>query len=254
MWYSIKSIVTPENLADAFSLQQDEKISLFAGGSYLLAEKNQSIQTLIDINSLISDTIIASHESVVINGGATLQSFLDTVQPINPDCRLLDGVKASCPSKNIRNQRTFGGEVGRNRPNSDALVFLHAVDAILTIYTDSERLIPIRKWDGVGIVTTIAYYPNKIDSIELQRFSVLESAPAIVIVGGIKRNGKCEFSIGGHANTIQTFNVMMNNWNKNSILKIAKKAVRQFIPDHFGSLNYKESLIATAVKRVGNAL
>jgi len=254
MWYSIESIVKPENLSEAFSIQQDENISLFAGGSYLLAEKNQSIQTLIDINALISDTIIAGHESVVINAGATLQSFIDTVTPINPDCRLLDGVKASCPSKNIRNQRTFGGEVGKNRPNSDALVFLHAVDAILTIHTDSEHIIPIRKWDGNGIVTRIAYYPNKIDSIELQRFSVLNSAPAIAIGGGIKRNGQLEFSIGGNANSIQTFNVIMNNWNNDSILEIAEKAVQQFISDHFGSIAYKKTLIATAVKRVGNAL
>lgn len=254
MWYSIESIVKPETLEEAFALKQQEGATLFAGGSYLVAEKNQSIHTLIDINGLIKDTVSTEYERVRINAGATLQTFIESVKPINPDCRLLDGVKASCPSKNIRNQRTFGGEIGQNRPNSDALIFLHAVDAILTVHTDSESKISIRDWNESGIVTQITYYPNQIDSIELQRFSVLESAPAVAIVGGIKKNGQFEFSIGGHASTIQIFKVMRDDWNKDSISKIAKNAVRQFIPDHFGSLNYKESLIATGVKRVGDAL
>ncbi|MCH7612742.1 MAG: FAD binding domain-containing protein [Candidatus Marinimicrobia bacterium] len=254
MWYSIKSIQTPQTLDEAFLQQQQEGSALFSGGSYLVAEKNPSIRTLIDINGLVDNFVNADDKAVTIQAGATLQSFMDTVKPINPNCRLFDGARASCPSKNIRNQRTFGGEVGQNRPNSDALVFLHAVDADLTIYTGSERTISIREWDGNGIVTQIAYYPNKIESIELQRFSVLQSAPAIVIVGGIRRSGQLEFAIGGTAHKIQTFNVMMNNWNKNSISEIAKNAVRQFIPDHFGSLAYKESLIATAVKRLGDAL
>jgi CO/xanthine dehydrogenase FAD-binding subunit len=254
MWYSIKSIVRPETFQEAFSLQQQDGTTLFAGGSYLLSEKNPSIHTLIDINGLLNDTVSVEHERVRINAGATLQTFIESVKPINPDCRLINGAKASCPSKHIRNQRTFGGEVGQARPNSDALVFLHAVDAEITVYTDLELKISIRDWDGNGIIKQIAYYPNQIDGIELQRFSVLESAPAVVIVGGIMRNGQLEFSIGGTANTIQTFKVMTDNWKEDSISEIAKNAVRQFIPDHFGSLNYKESLIATAVKRVGGAL
>ena len=254
MWYSIKSIIKPKTFREAFSLQQQDGTTLFAGGSYLVAEKNLSIRTLIDINSLLDNSVIADYEAVIIQAGATLQTFIESVKPINPDCRLINGVKGSCPSKNIRNQRTFGGEVVQNRSNSDALVFLHAVDAEITVYTGSESKISIRDWDGNGIVTRITYYPNKIDSIELQRFSVIESAPAVVIVGGIKRNGQLEFSIGGTANIIQTFKVMTDNWKENSISEIAKNAVRQFVPDHFGSLNYKESLIATAVKRVGNAL
>lgn len=219
-----------------------------------MAEKNPSIHTLIDINGLIGHGVTASHEEVRILAGASLQTFFDTVKPINPNCRLLDGVKSSCPSKNIRNQRTFGGEAGQNRPNSDIMVFLHAVNAELTVHTDSESIIPIRDWDGNGIVTQIAYYPNKINGIELQRFSPIPSASAIVIVGGIRRNGQFEFAIGGTANTIQTFNVMADDWTNMSASNIAKEAVSQFIMDHFGSLNYKESLINTAVKRVGDAL
>ena len=166
MWYSIKSIIKPDTLAEAYSLQQGERTTLFSGGSYLVAEKNQSIQTLIDVNSLTGNTITASSECVEINAGATLQSFIDIVKHINPNSRLLDGAKNSCPSKNLRNQRTFGGEVGQNRPNSEILVFLHAVDAELIIFTNSEKTISIRKWDGKGVVTRITYHPKQIDSIE----------------------------------------------------------------------------------------
>ncbi|NQV36873.1 MAG: FAD binding domain-containing protein [Candidatus Marinimicrobia bacterium] len=254
MWYSIKSIIKPDTLAEAYSLQQGERTTLFSGGSYLVAENNKSIQTLIDINGVISDKVTVNKKNVNIDAGATLQSFIDSVKHTKPNCRLLDGAKNSCPSKNIRNQRTFGGEVGQNRPNSEILVFLHAVDAALTVFTNSEKTISIRKWDGKGIVTKITYYPKQIDSIELQRYSVLPSAPAIVIVGGTRRSGQLEFAIGGTANNIQTFVVRIDDETNNSIANIAQKAISQFIPDHFGSLNYKESLIATAVKRVVDAL
>ena len=254
MWYSIKSIVTPKTLTEAYSLSQNEGHVLLSGGSYLVAEKDPSIHTLIDINQLINHTVRADYNAVIIEAGATLQEFLDCVTPVNPNCRLLNGVRDSCPSKNIRNQRTFGGEAGQNRPNSDILVFLHAVDAELTVQTNSAKTISIREWNGNGIIARVSYYPSQIESIELQRYSVLPSAPAIALVGGIRKNGNLEFSIGGTAHKIQTFVINEHDWTEEKIENIAKEAINEFIPDHLGSLKYKEVLIATAVKRVGDKL
>jgi len=177
----------------------------FPVGAIWLRKRIPSIHTLIDINQLINQSVTADYNAVIIEAGATLQEFLDCVTIVNPDCRLLNGVIGSCPSKNIRNQRTFGGEVGRQRPNSDIMVFLHAVDAEFTVYTGSENTLSIRDWNGDGIIIRISYYPSQIESIELQRYSVLPSAPAIALVGGIRKNGNLEFSIGGTAHKIQTF-------------------------------------------------
>lgn len=235
-------------------MSQKNGHTLFSGGSYLVAEKDPSIHTLIDINQLINHTVTADYNAVIIEAGATLQEFLDCVTIVNPDCRLLNGVIGSCPSKNIRNQRTFGGEVGRQRPNSDIMVFLHAVDAELTVYTGSENTLSIRDWNGDGIIIRISYYPSQIQSIELKRFSILPSASAIVIVGGIRKNGYLEFSIGGAVHHIPTVRVKESDWTSSSYQKIAKLAIKEFIPDPISSLSYKESLIAIAVKRVGNAI
>lgn len=253
MWYSIESVVKPESLREAYSLQKEEAV-LFSGGSFLTAEKNPAVKTLIDINELMEDSVHADYDGVQIATGATLQTFIDTVTPMDPDSRLLDGVRASCPSKNIRNQRTFGGEVGQNRPNSDALVFLHAVNAELTVVTKDQSTMSIRDWDGDGIVTEIAYYPNQIDSIELLRFSVIPSAQAVVIVGAARRSDSLEFAIGGTTDRIQNFSVSAKGWNDQAAVNIADDAIAHFKADHFGSLDYKRSLIITALRRGGGAV
>ncbi len=253
MWYSIKTVHKPDSLAKAY-LQQTNEHVLFGGGSYLVADKDPNIHTIIDINDLVGDGVTASMDGVHIDAGSTLQTFLDTVESIHSECRLLKSIKYSCPSKQIRNQRTFGGEVGKGRPNSEIMVFLHAVNAKLTIYRDEEKCVQIRDWDGSGIITKISYVPNQIDGIELERFSVLDSAPAIAIVCGIKRKNNYEFSIGGTANDIQTFKVNVSDWSKESEENMAKKAVNKFRADSFGSLDYKEKLITVAIKRVGDTL
>jgi len=253
MWYSINKIIKPDSLKEAYSLQNKTRV-LFSGGSYLVAEKNPSIQSLIDINDLVGHGVTASMEGIHIDAGATLQTFLDTVESINSECRLLKGIKYSCPSKQIRNQRTFGGEIGKGRPNSEIMVFLHAVNAELTVIMETEKTVSIRDWDGDGIIIKISYFPNQIDGIELERFSVLDSAPAVVIVGAIKSGDHYEFSIGGTSGKIQTFSCRIEEWSENKNLTWAKDAVNAFVANHFGSLEYKEKLIATALQRVGETL
>lgn len=134
------------------------------------------------------------------------------------------------------------------------LGFLHAVNAELTVFKDAEIKTSIRDWDGHGIITQISYFPNHISSIELERFSVLESAPAVVIVSGIKRDNRYEFSIGGTSKIIETINCDINDWSNEKADDIANQAVQSFVGDHFGSLLYKEKLIAAGLKRVGEKL
>ena len=254
MWYSIKTVEKPSTLKEAVVSLKNIDTTLFSGGSYLVADKNPNIQSLIDINDLVGDGVIASIDGVHIDAGATLQTFLDIVYSINPECRLLKGIKLSCPSKQIRNQRTFGGEIGKGRSNSEVMVFLHAVNADLTVFTDTERSVSIRDWDGSGIVTKISYFPKRISGIELERFSLIESAPAIVIVSGVKRKNQFEFSVGGTTNKIQSFTCLIEDWSAEISKEFAGNAVKEFSADHLGSLDYKENLIATAVNRVGDAL
>ena len=220
----------------------------------MVAGQNSEIDTLIDLTGLLDHTVSIGREEIRIGAGVTLQVFIDTVREIQQDNLLIDGSRESCPSKNIRNQRTFGGEVGQNRPNSEVLVFLHCVDAQLTIMTNREDLVSIRDWDGQGIVTKIRYFPDQMDGIYLRRYALIPSAPAIVIVSADRRNGQLEFSIGGAAKRIQNFSAPSDEWNDQTATTLAKTAVKKFSGDHLGSVEYKCSLITTALKRAGGAL
>lgn len=254
MWYSIKEIIRPASWKDAWELKKDPKKAYLSGGSYLVAGQNSEIDALIDLNGLLDHTVSVGQEEVCIGAGVTLQTFIDTARKIQQDNLLIDASRESCPSKNIRNQRTLGGEIGQNRANSEVLVFLHSVNAKLTIMTNREESVSIRDWDGQGIVTEIRYFPDQMEGIYLRRYALIPSAPAIVIVGANKTNGQLEFSIGGAAKRIQNFFAPSDKWNDQIAATLAVTAVKQFSGDHLGSVEYKCSLITTALKRAGGAL
>ncbi len=254
MWYSVRSISKPKNLQNAFELSQISGNAIYGGGSYLVAEKNENIHTLIDINHLIGNNIQCSYEKVSIDAGVSLQQFIDEVTTINSNCRLLSGVRYATPSKNIRNQRCFGGELGQNRPNSDILVFLHAINAELTVVTKNESKVKINDWDGIGIIKNVTYYPKKIDSVEIVRHAPIPSASSIVCVVCTKENDALRVSIGGRCKIIQTFTIPAQDFNDDKIEQIASNSIKFFETDHMGSLEFKKLLIATLIKRAGDNL
>lgn len=251
MWYSIKTIIKPKTLAEAYQLNQEPGTVILGGGTYLNAERNSDIDTLVDINELIGNKVTADYQGVFIDGRAALQSFLDTVTPINPDCKLLNAVRYATPSKNIRHQRTFGGELGQNRQNSDILVFIHAVNAELTIFDENEQTVLIRDWNGNGIVKKISYYPENIHNIEFTRYAVIPSAPSIISAASVRLKDNITFTIGGKCRTIQSFTIKGNKVSLEDIQTISKECVKEFADDQYGSLDYKKTLIETVLKRTG---
>jgi CO/xanthine dehydrogenase FAD-binding subunit len=254
MWYSLKTILTPPSWEVAWKARSDPHTTFFAGGSYLVAKRNPQVETLVDLNQLLDRTVDASYEKVYVGAGATLQDFVEVVQQVQPKCRLIKAAKDSCPSKNIRQQRTFGGEVARGRPDSEVLVFLHAVDADLTVVTDHERTVSIREWDGEGIIKDITYYPRYLGGVELARYAVIPSAPAMLIVGGIRRESRFEFAVGGNVDKINVYFSPADQWDGQRAAMLAEEACRQFSSDHLGSKDYKRALLTVALQRVGAAL
>ncbi len=253
MSFLISNFQFPVFLQDAYELSQSDGKILFAGGTYILTVR-QSENSIIDINNLLDSSIDVTYEQVRIGAGATLQHFVDCAMKVNPNCKLIPSIEFSCPSKNIRNQRTFGGEIAQNRPNSEILTFLNAVDAQLTIVAKDEFQTSIRDWDCNGIITEISYYPEKIDTIAIQRFSVILFSPAIVTVAGILKKGTLEFAIGGKTDKVTNQQIALENWEEDSAKKMANRTKVGFYDDEFGSISYKESLIKTAVQRVKDEL
>ena len=253
MWSSIEKIIFPESLDHAVTLIENGA-EFFAGGTYLVADRDSSIHTLIDINKLISNDITVSYGGVEIGAGADLQKFIDTAVSVNPDCRLIKAAKWSCSSKNIRNQRTMGGEIAKRRINSEVMVFLLVVNADLTIFTDKEKTISIRDWNGKGIITKISYYPARLESVEIQRYSVIPSAPAVVIAAGVRKGNMLTFTVGGKAIDFSRFVLPIKKYEENRLENFATKAAGNFFNDHYGSVDYKRHLIYTALKRMKEKL
>ncbi len=234
MWSSIEQILKPNSFSEALILQKENGAVLFAGGSYLVAQKERSISTLIDINHLL-DTEITKNRSVLLIGAAcTLQELLGSV-----DSGLAKAISSSCSSKNIRNQRTLGGEIAQARPDSDLLVYLYAAEAQLQINA-ADNPIHIADWNGDGIITVIQIPLN---NTALERVTVLDSAPAFVITAVHQTAEHITLAIGGKATRILYCKTPLAP-DEGQIKTFMDKVESIFTEDHFGSPAYKRQLVS----------
>jgi CO/xanthine dehydrogenase FAD-binding subunit len=248
MWASIKTIERPTSLEQAVGLIVPDQKVVLAGGSYLVAEQSPHIDTLIDIQNLIRHDIIEDGNGVDIGAGATLEDILEQLQE-DQWAELNAGIRWSCPSRNIRNQRTIGGEIARARPDSELLTYLRALGATLKIAATNPQERDIRNWDPQGIITAIKIEAADIQGTAIQRFALIPSAPAFVIVAGVKRETEVHIAIGGRADGISTWTLTEKKSLPEFISQTAAAAAQHFSSDHYGSLSYKQQLIKVGLKR-----
>ncbi len=234
MWSSIEQVMKPETFNEVLVLRQEAGSALFTGGSYLVAQKDQQIKTLVDINHLLLDTVNSQRDGLHLGAGCTLQSILSSSTDT-----LSEAIIASCPSKNIRNQRTLGGEIAQGRADSELLVYLHAAEAKLQI-NDSGAFIHIADWDKMGVITEILIPQNK---TKLERVTVLDSAPAFVIVAQHQTAEYITRAIGGKATKILYCKTpVIPDEEQNQ--KFMDEVEALFPNDHFGSPTYKRQLVS----------
>jgi CO/xanthine dehydrogenase FAD-binding subunit len=234
MWSSIEQIIKPDSLNEALILQKETGAILFAGGSYLVAQKDLSIRTLIDINHLLDAEIAEDQSALLVGAACTLQELLQAAGP-----GLAKAITAACPSKNIRNQRTLGGEIAQARPDSDLLVYLHAADAQLQL-NDADDLIQLTDWERAGIITAIQI---PLDDTILERVTVLDSAPAFVIVAVHQTAEQLTLAIGGKAARILSLKTPPAP-DEAQIRTLMDKVEALFTEDHFDSPAYKRQLVS----------
>ena len=249
MWASIENIAVPASLQEAYALIVPDRKVLFSGGSYLVAEKASLVDTLIDIRHLLDSGVSEADSILHIGAAATLQEIVGAVQSGKAK-ELARCARWSCPSKNIRNQRTIGGEIGRRRVDSELAACLYALNATLHIVTHSSGRVAIRDWDGDGIVTGIDIPMADIGAIAVQRFALLPSAPAFAIVIGVQRAQGLDIAIGGRARRLSTWTIPSAEYSDERITEIASMAAKQFESDQYGSLAYKEAVIRAGLRRV----
>lgn len=246
MWSSIKNINVPKTFNEAIEYQSKSNGVLFGGGTYLVAEGSEKIQNLIDINSVVDKSIEITDESIIIGAGSSLQNIIIKLSDFS---LFVEAVKYSCFSKNIRNQRTIGGEIAQKRVQSELFTYLIAINPILEIRTPDKENIYLREWDGKGIINKIIINKIDLESSGFERFSVIPSAPAFVIVVVVRRALELDFVISGKAKNVYGHTIKLVNFSKDILKQIINESVKYFEDDQYGSLEYKKSLIETGIQR-----
>lgn len=246
MWSSIKNINVPKTFNEAIEYQSKSNGVLFGGGTYLVAEGSEKIQNLIDINSVVDKSIEITDESIIIGAGSSLQNIIIKLSDFP---LFVEAVKYSCFSKNIRNQRTIGGEIAQKRVQSELFTYLIAINPILEIRTPDKENIYLREWDGKGIINKILINRIDLESSGFERFAVIPSAPAFVIVVVVRRALELDFVISGKAKNVYGHTIKLVNFSKDILKQIINESVKYFEDDQYGSLEYKKSLIETGIQR-----
>ncbi len=246
MWSSIKNIDIPKTFSKAIEYQSKAKSALFGGGTYLIAKKSTKINNLIDINGIVDTSIEIKDESIIIGAGSTIQDMINNLSDFP---LLVDAVKYSCFSKNIRNQRTIGGEIAHKRVQSELFTYLVAINPIIEIRTPNKENIHLRDWDGKGIINKIIINTIDLKTSGFERFALLPSAPAFLIVAVVRRAMELDFVISGKAKKVYGNTIKLTDFSKITLKKIINQSVKYFEDDHYGSLKYKKSLIETGIQR-----
>ncbi len=240
MWSTIEQIIKPVSLSEAALLLNSDGSRLFAGGTYLLGQQDMSISTLVDINSLMNDRIENHGEEIHIDAGCSLQQLIH-----HQDERLTSAVLSACPSKNIRNQRTIGGEIAQGRTDSDILIYLYAAKAMLLL-SDSLSPVEISMWDGHGIIIKVIIPEQR---VKLERVALLDSAPAFIIVGLNEGKDLISVCVGGKTSRI-LFHETEPQPDEVDIRKFVEDVESIFSHDHLGTVDYKRQLVCSLLQEM----
>jgi CO/xanthine dehydrogenase FAD-binding subunit len=246
MWSSIKNIDIPTSFKQAIEYQSKANSALFGGGSYLVAEKSTKINNLIDINGIVDNSIEITDDSIIIGAGSTIQDMINKLADFP---LFVEAVKYSCFSKNIRNQRTIGGEIAHKRVQSELFTYLVAINPIIEIRTPDKENIHLRDWNGKRIINKLIINTIDLKTSGFERFALLPSAPAFIIVAVVRRALELDFVISGKAKKVYGHTIKLADFSKNILKKIIKESVKYFEDDQYGSVKYKKSLIETGIQR-----
>lgn len=242
-WAAIERVERPGTLAEAAGMLGGGA-ALLAGGSYLMAERPAGVTALVDVRPLLGTEISDRDGTLRLEAGATLQQVVDTL----PRSPLAEVARASTVSRNLRNQRTLGGEVARSRADSDLAVALAALNPLLELEGGNEERTALADWRGGAVVTALELDAGRVEGLKLQRFSLLPTAPAFLVVAAVAaEEGAVRIALGGRAERITTVD---GPRGEELLVAVQSAADDTMNDDHTGSLAYKRELLRTALARM----
>jgi len=131
-----------EHIDEALMLlsRTDMKTVPLAGGTYLLGQKDDSIQAVVDLRDLELAYISEDARGIHIGAMTTLQAMVDAAVLQNLASGLLSHADlASSFSRLVRNSATLGGTLGAGVPSqADLLTALAVLDAEVALRSGSQ--------------------------------------------------------------------------------------------------------------------
>lgn len=244
-WNFIETVHRPETLDSAAELVQREGAVLLAGGSYLLAERPDGVRELVNLLPLLEGGVEEKKGELRVTAGITLQRLEDELR--GGAYRVLaEAARESSSSRNLRSQRTLGGEIAQKRVDSDLRVALEAFDPVLELAGVSEAQ-PLSKWNGDGIITAICMPVSHLKTLRTQRFALLEHGPAFLLAAACESEEGFRVAVGGRASEIGCWTLPSGGNGSGDLIE---KAVQLLHVDHTGTHEYKAQLLATALRRM----
>lgn len=248
MWSSITTIHQPTHLGQAMSLYHYPEQAFLAGGSYLVAEHNPNITGLINIAPLLGKNMYATQHEMMLSAGVTLQEMCDQF----PNSPLAKIACDSCFSKNIRNQRTLGGEIASKRLDSELFATLYALNGQITIFVQNEQITTLQDWIGNGIITQILLDATKIAKLKIFRYAIIPSANPYLILVAVPCLTGWDCVIAGKAKKIG-FCQLSDKLTLADIQKLSIDLAQTcFQDDQYGSIAYKSHLLEVSFQQVLN--
>jgi len=243
-WVTLEQFLRPESLEEAVALWREPGSEYMSGGSRLAANRPEGVTSLISISHLIQGEVELADEVAVLPAGISIQALIDSLngtagQP------LADSARASCSSRNLRNQGTLGGELADGRFDSDLKVALSALNPVLRVFDERSDDIPYSDWDGYGIIEHIQIPIAQLKTLKSERFSLLPVSPAFLTVASCDVDGKMRISVGGAMDQVVVATP------ESDLSVFIDEVSTGFRDDHFGSPEYKKQLLHVAFKRLG---
>ncbi len=275
MLRKLENYYIPEKIETAIDIMSKniESVKLIAGGTAVMAAKNNEIKTLVDIKRLGLDKIVKRGNSICAGTAVTIAGLLESDE-IKKYCGgLIYEASYYIASTPLRNMITLGGNIVQVFPWSDLPSALLICGAELSItgaknerrlaYADAVKTHPTQNISKNEIVTEIIFpdmsgYTGKFIKFSKTSFdyAILDVCTAVKTVNGKFEDVKIAVSAAGSLPQLLNESAELlkgeKTNDKKAIERAAQKAVAEtiFTGDKRVTVDYKKDILPVLIERL----
>lgn len=275
MLRKLENYYKPSSLQEALRLADEntEDAKLIAGGTAVMAAKNNEVKTLIDIKNTGTDKIIKEENGVRAGATVTIASLLESAEIKNYCGGLIYEAAYYIASTPLRNMITLGGNIIQTFPWSDLPAALLLCGAELSVasknnirklsYINAAKKHPSLAMAKNEIVTEVLFpelsgYTGKFTKFSLTNFdyALLDAAVIAKIKDGAFEDIRFAVSAAGSLPQLLNESAALLKGapadDKGAAAKAALNAASEtiFTGDKRASIEYKKEILPSLFERL----